>query len=46
MAKEKIKHTQNKKEYLWIAIGIIFIIFCLLLLGRVGKLSLIFLLRL
>lgn len=43
MAKEKIKHTQNKKEYLWIAIGIIFIIFCLLLLGRVGKLSLIFL---
>ena len=43
MAKQKIKHVQNKREYFWIAFGILFIIFCLLLLGRVGKLSFIFL---
>ncbi len=43
MAKQKIKHVQNKREYFWIAFGILFIIFCVLLLGRVGKLSFIFL---
>ncbi|MBQ3253811.1 MAG: hypothetical protein IJA65_04565 [Acholeplasmatales bacterium] len=43
MAKHKTKITQNKREYLYIAIGILIILFCLLLLGRVGKLSTIFL---
>ncbi|MGM9970575.1 MAG: hypothetical protein ACI35S_09300 [Anaeroplasma sp.] len=43
MAKEKNRVTQNKKEYLYIAIAVLLIIFSLLLLGRVGRLSSIFL---
>ena len=43
MSKEKNKLNHNKREYLYIAICILLVIFCILLIGRVGKLSIIYL---
>ncbi|MBQ9124621.1 MAG: hypothetical protein IJY14_02905 [Acholeplasmatales bacterium] len=43
MPKVKLKKTVDKRGYLYIAIGILIVLFCLLLIGRVGKMATAFL---